>query len=997
MHRSFRALLTQTRLRPSFLHLPDSNSLIVPSMTSAELQTIEEVFHGALECDPHQMSAFLDARCAGDVRLRTEIEALLAGYQEQETSVETSIAALAANLVDNRERDSLVGQTLGHYRILKRIGAGGMGEVYLATDINVGRNAALKVLPTHLSQDTERLRRFAQEARAIAGLNHPNIMTIYEVGSHDSINCIASELIEGETLSQRQTRGQIPVHDAVEIAIQIASALAAAHSAGVIHRDIKPQNVMLRPDGYVKVLDFGIAKLAEGDVAGMSPPNDSSTLLETQAGSILGTVSYMSPEQAGGQVVDIRADLWSLGVVLYEMLTGQLPFPGKTARDVMASILEEEPLSLTPLLKDIRSELQQIITKLLQKNPDQRYQSANELVEALKQLRHRMELAAELEQTAPDAGSRLRRIRSPEGAAFICILSLLIIGLILWLRKPAIFSAPEKSIAVLPFENLGGHVENSYFADGMQDAILNDLAKVADLKVISRTSVMQYGSGRARNVRDIGRQLGVANVLEGSVQREGNRVRVNAQLIDASKNRQLWGQTYDRELSDMFVLQNNIAETIVDQLQAKLSQGEKKAIERAPTRDVNAFDLHTRAKTLLLATTLSSDAKADLLQAAELLNQAITRDPDFFDAYCDLAYTNDTLYFSGYDHTSARLGLAEAAVEAASRLDRDAGETHLARAWNLYSGYLDYDGALVELERARPKLPNASRILQLSGFIQRRQGHWTESTQNLERAINLDPLNVYTLQQIAISYDYLRRYADEESMLNRVLAILPDDIDTRIGLGWMELNRHANTASLHSAIERIRATNPAAMSRVADAWLMCALSEHNVDSVRDALMFAEEKPHVSSDNVALSRLFLEGVIARMINDDAKARAAFTAARAEQEKTVEAQPGYGPAMCLLGLIDAGLGRKEEALREGQQAVKLLPVEKDAINGSAMIKYLSVIAAWTGEKTLACEQLGKAIRYPGFLSYGYLKLLPFWDPLRGDPRFEKIVASIAPDGH
>jgi eukaryotic-like serine/threonine-protein kinase len=973
-------------------------------MTPGRLQAIEEIFYAALDCEPDQISAFLEIRCAGDEGLRTKVETLLASHREAATSVETSIAAVAANLIENEQRGSLIDQTIGHYKILKQIGAGGMGEVYLACDITVGRNAALKVLPAHLTRNAERLARFQQEARTVAGLNHLNIVTIYEVGAADTTRYIASELIEGETLHQRLARGRIEVKEAIDIAIQVASALAAAHSAGVVHRDVKPENVMLRPDGYVKVLDFGIAKLGESAFAETTADGAGSmTLAETNLGSILGTVRYMSPEQARGASVDKRSDIWSLGVVLYEMVTGCAPFTGNppsqsygagTLREAMAAILTMEPPSIRGSAPQAPVELQQIVTKSLRKNPEERYQSANEMLEALKVLRHKLEFTAELERSA-DRHPRLRWIRSPIAAALAVLAGALSLALSLyWLRNPATTEIPEKSIAVLPFENLSDDKQNSYFADGIQDELLSDLAKVADLKVISRTSVMRYKSGSARDVREIGHQLGVANVLEGSVQRSSNRVRVNAQLIDARTDRHLWAQTYDRDVADVFTVQSDIAKTIATQLQARLSPSEKAEIDRLPTSDLTAFNLYTHAKNLILETTLNSEAKADLLQAAELLNQAVTHDPSFFEAYCELAYTNDSLYFSGYDHTSARLALAEAAIQAAARLHPDAGETHLAQAWNLYSGYLDYDGALAELERARQSLPNDSHVFQLAGFIQRRQGRWEESTRNLERAIDLDPSNVYTLQQVAISYDYLRRYADEESALDRLLAIEPNDIDTRIGHGWVELNWHADTRPLRQTLNSIRVTNPAAMSRIADAWLLCALSEHDPDFARDALVFAEEKPHVSTDNVPLSRLFLQGLIARMTNDAAKARSAFTAARAEQEKAVQAQPNYGPAMCLLGLIDAALGRKDQALREGRRAVQLLPVEKDAINGPAMIKYLSVIAAWTGENNLACEQLATAIRFPSCLSYGQLKLLPFWDPLRADPRFEQIAASLAP---
>ena len=556
-------------------------------------------------------------------------------------------------------------------------------------------------------------------------------------------------------------------------------------------------------------------------------------------------------------------------------------------------------------------------------------------------------------------------------------------------------SAPfEKSIAVLPFENLSDDKQNAYFADGVQDEILTNLARVADLKVISRTSVMQYKSGVARNLREIARQLGVAHVVEGSVQRSGNRVHVNTQLIDARINRQLWGQTYDRHLADVFAIQSEIAKAIADQLQANLSPSEKAAIERPPTGDIIAFDLYTRGKNLLLTTSFSSSAGANLLKAADLLNQAVARDPSFVQAYCQLAWTNDLLYLFGLDHTPARLALADAAVQAAFRLRPDAGEVHLARAQDLYRGYLDYDGALAELEIARQTLPNDSRIFELKGYIARRQGNWEEAIRSLERAADLDPRNVDTLQQIALSYEALRRHPEEKLALDRALAIEPDNAETKVASAFVEVNWHADTRSLHQTIDSIRATNPAAMPGIAGDWLNCALAERDPVAAKNALIASGENPPLHDEAVHFNRPLMEGVIARMTKDAGKARVAFTAARAEQEKTVQAQPDYGPVLCMLGLIDAGLGRKKEALREGRRAVELLPVEKDAINGPLMIEYFAMIAAWTGDKDLACEQLATALRYPSSLSYGRLKLLPFWDPLRGDPRFEKIVASFAP---
>jgi TolB-like protein/class 3 adenylate cyclase len=591
------------------------------------------------------------------------------------------------------------------------------------------------------------------------------------------------------------------------------------------------------------------------------------------------------------------------------------------------------------------------------------------------------------------------RMRWAVTTAALLALAVIVAGVAMFSgnRVRSTLAAPEKSIAVLPFENRSEEKANAFFADGVQDEILTDLARIADLKVISRTSVMHYTSGIARNLREIGEQLGVAHVLEGSVQRAGNRVRVNAQLIDARTDRHLWAQTYDRDLADVFAIQSEIAKTIADQLQAKLSPREKTAIERPPTNDITAFDLYTRAKNLFLTAYGSTTGSADLLHAADLLNEAIARDPSFFDAYCQLAFTNYGLYSTGFDHTPARLAQADAALQAVERLRPDAGETHLARARHFYFGYLDYGGALAELEVARRIISGDPWVVALKGFIERRQGRWDESIRDLERSIELDPRNIHMLQQAAFSYQCLRRYPEAKSKLARVLAFEPNDAVARVSYAFVELDWKADTRPMHQAIDSIRATNAAAVPSIANYWLVCAMAERDGAAAQNALLTSGENAITTlgaSDNMNFNRSFIEGLIARLMKDEGKAQSAFTAARAEQEKVVQAQPNYGPGLCLLGLIDAGLDRKEDALREGRRAIELLPVEKDALGGIAIIKYFAMIAAWVGDKDLACQQLAIATQHPCDLSYGQLKLLPFWDPLRGDPRFEKIVNSLAP---
>jgi TolB-like protein/class 3 adenylate cyclase/Tfp pilus assembly protein PilF len=592
-------------------------------------------------------------------------------------------------------------------------------------------------------------------------------------------------------------------------------------------------------------------------------------------------------------------------------------------------------------------------------------------------------------------------VRWAEIAAALLVLGAIIAG-VFFARRPtnSAVRVLDKSIAVLPFENLSEDKANAYFTDGVQDEILTYLAKIADLKVISRTSVLQYKSGVARNLREIAQQLGVANLVEGSVQRSGNRVRVNAQLIDARNDAHLWALSYDRDLADVFAIQSEIAKAIADQLQAKLSPNEKKAIGQPPTTDLAAFDLYSRAKSLLLTANFSATVDSDVQKAIELLDGAVKRDPSFFDAYCQLARGHEFVYaVTESDHTPARLALAEAALQAAARLRPHAAETHLARAQYLYYGLRDYAGALAELEIARPALPNDPRLFELTGYILRRRGQQEEGLRNLERAVELDPRNVYTLQQIAGSYQFLGRYDESIGALDRALAIMPDQVEIRTTREEYYFYWKADTRPLRQMIDVILAQGPNAIVSSADDWFSCALAERDSAAAERALVALDDNPCWGEDAITLSHSFGEGLLARMNKDEARARSAFEAARAQQEKIVQAQPDYGPAFCVLGLIDAALGRKNPALGEGRRAIALTPLEKDVNSGSRVLQYFAITAAWAGDRELALQQLENGLRAPHasvMLSYGALKLFPVWDPLRGDPRFEKIVESLTPKG-
>jgi TolB-like protein/class 3 adenylate cyclase/Tfp pilus assembly protein PilF len=560
----------------------------------------------------------------------------------------------------------------------------------------------------------------------------------------------------------------------------------------------------------------------------------------------------------------------------------------------------------------------------------------------------------------------------------------------------ALAGIPEKSIAVLPFENLSNEKENAYFADGVQDEILTGLSRVADLKVISRTSVMQYKAGPRRNLREVATDLGVAHVLEGTVQRAGGRVRVNAQLIDARTDSQLWAERYDRDVADVFAIESELAGKIVAQLQAKISLSEKAAIEQKPTADLAAHDLYVRAKTLIATAVYNTPLQEGLFEAVRMLNQATERDPAFALAYYQLAHAHDLIYFAGLDHSPARLALADAAIQSLLRLRPNSGEAHLALAKHLYWGYLDYDRARKELSLAQKSLPNEPWAFVLAGYIDRRQGRWAESTKNLERAAELDPQNPHVLQQIAGSYDLLRRYADEARVLDRAIALTPKEegkAALRADRAQCELNWHADTRPLLSTIETILVEDSREVKNIAAYWLRGSLCERDFDGASRALA-ALPVAGCYQQTVPFPRTWCEGVVAQLRGDKAAAHAAFTSMRAEAVKLVAEQPDYPEGLCVLGMADAALGHKDDAIREGRRAVELLPVTKDAIAGALLVQNLALIYAWTGEKDLALEQLSVAARIPGHLSYGELRLHPYWDPLRGDPRFDKIVTSLAP---
>ena len=552
---------------------------------------------------------------------------------------------------------------------------------------------------------------------------------------------------------------------------------------------------------------------------------------------------------------------------------------------------------------------------------------------------------------------------------------------------------PDKSVAVLPFESIGKDKSDTTFADGVEDEIQTDLGKVAALQVISHTSTRQYPSRAERNLREIGQALGASHVVEGTVQRDGQRVRVTIQLTDTRNNRQVWGESYDRDIADAFTLESQLAETIVDQLEAKLSPEEKAAIEEESTADEVAHQFFVEGNALITAPLFNLQGIQNLFQAAELFGKAVARDPNYFRAYCKLASAHDQIYLNGPDHSTARRALADAAVKNAQRLRPDAGETHLALAEHLYCGYRDFDAARKELELARRSLPNNPSVFEFAGFIDRRQNRWDESTRNLLRALQLDPRNAYYLQQLAVSYQFLRRFEEAGGMVDRALAILPNDASVRIIRASYALHAAADSRPMHAVFQEVVDQNRNTATGVADEWFYLALCERDLTAANRAIAAMTAEGY-TNQGVPFPRAWCEGLAARMAGDAEKERAAFVEARAELEKTMSADAPHPEALCTLAMIDGALGQKQQAIREAQRGVELFPAEKDSLNGALAIEYLAVTYAWTGETDLALEALKKASTIPSDISYGQLRLHPFWDSLRGDPRFDQIVASLGP---
>ena len=719
-------------------------------MTEAQWQLVTEIFDSALRCAPEERRHFVHKACDDDKTVISEVESLLSSLEGAESFLETPAVAAVARGIEGETKHLERGQILGQYEIVEQIGEGGMGEVYLAKDKKLDRHVAVKVLNEKLSRDNANLQRFIREAKAASALNHPNILVIHEIAESRKAHFIVSEHIEGNTLREILRDKLLEVPGVIDVGVQIARALVAAHEASLVHRDIKPENIMIRPDGVVKVLDFGLAKLVEQknkSVLGLEDPTLQQNL--TAIGMILGTVAYMSPEQTRGDRIDARTDIFSFGTLLYEMLTGEQPFTGETASHTIIAILEQEPAPVSLFVNSYPPELERIIKKCLEKKVDNRYGLAKALLEDLEELKGELTFQSKLERNSGLNKNTKARTQ---------------------LIQPPIKADTEKrnSIAVLPFTNMSAESENEYFCDGLAEELLNALAKIEDLKVAARTSAFSFKNKNVE-ISKIGETLNVSTLLEGSVRRSGNRLRISVQLVNAAEGYHLWSESYDREMQDIFDVQDEITLAVVDALKVKLLGGEKAAILKRYTENPEAYDLYLNGLYHCYKWT-----DEGLRKSIEYFEKALEKDPQFAPAYAKIA---------DYYHFSSHIGLFspqnilpkwKAAALRALEIDNGLSDAHLAMAHIYFYYERDWARADSEFQQAVKLNPNSTYAHKHYGLFLASRERFEEAVTEGRRALELDPLSIAVNMVVGFIYLFANRLDDVQRVVRRMTELESD-------------------------------------------------------------------------------------------------------------------------------------------------------------------------------------------------------------------------------
>jgi len=864
-----------------------------------------------------------------------------------------------------------------------------MGEVYRARDTRLDREVAIKVLPDEVAADPRALSRFEHEARAVAALTHPNILALFDVGESGGVHYAVSELLQGQTLRLALAEGPIPVRRALDVALKISEALAAAHENGIVHRDVKPENVFLAPDGRVKLLDFGLAK-RDGS---RHDPNDTRSPTVTalsEPGGVVGTVAYMSPEQAKGHPVDFRSDQFSLGIVLYEMLAGARPFKGASAAEILAAVIRDEPESLEKVAPGTPAPVRLLIERLLTKEPDGRYDSTRDLVRELTTWKLHPSGAS---VSAPT----LKQPRRKAWLAFAAATALFVALFGVWRLAsragprpgPAAAKQPLR-IVVFPFENLGSP-DDAYFASGMAEEITSRLANVRTLAVISRTTATQYDR-KGKTVEQIGKDLGVSHVLEGSVRWDKSgggpgRVRITPQLIRVADDTHLWTDRYDRQLADIFAVQGDVADGVVRALNLTLAPRESAAARNVPTHDLDAYDLYLRALDL----ERQRQQRSVIAERIRLAGAAVERDPNFAEATALLSGARLMNYWLYYDRRESELERARVEAERSVALRPDSAETHTALGYYYYYGRLDYDAAVAEFEKALAIRPNDASAHAPIGLIRRRQGRMAEAESELRQALEGDPRNGTLSFNLGETQTLSRKYVEAVQTFQKSVSLNPRYASGYYYLAWAYVQWKGDvTAARHvleSASKAPGVEDP--YNGIAFYLFQTALMSRDWTEASRQLE-ASTSGAVSSQSRYIPASLLRGQLFSCMGRRDSAASQYEEARRHLETKIREAPEDARLRSSFGIALAGLGRMTEAVREGKRSVELMSPERDAFRGTHHAEDLALIYTMVGNQEDAIQQLDYLLSHPSWISVPLLRLDPRWDPLRKNPKFEALLA-------
>jgi serine/threonine protein kinase/lipoprotein NlpI len=763
-------------------------------------QQIESLFYAALACPPPERQRLLDQTCSRDAALRQEVESLIAAHDQAGSMISSPAVQRAAPLIAEDKSASLIQAALGPYRVLCPLGSGGMGDVYLAYDTRLGRRIALKLLPARFTADEERVRRFRQEARAASSLNHPNIITIHDIGEVDGRHYMATEFVEGKTVRQLIASGAISLSRSLDIAIQVAGALSVAHQAAIVHRDLKPENVMVRGDGIVKVLDFGLAKLTEW-IAPVHTEAATLALVDTDPGLVLGTISYMSPEQARGEAADPRSDIFSLGVVIYEMVTGGLPFKGESMVEVLYSVIHDEPPPLSESCPGAPATLERIVNRTLGKAPQDRYQAVGDLRADLAELKDELELTAEPRRgglLSRRAGARSRwaehRLSAKHRVGYASLALLLLAGIAGYLLLGD--HKAIESIAVMPFANESGDQGLEYLSDGITESIISNLSQLPNLKVMSRNTAFHY-KGREIDAQSVGRDLKVRALLTGRVTQRGDLLAFSIELVDARDGSQLWGDRYTRKLSDMLSLQSEISQTVSEKLRLRLTGDQRRSLARSYTSNSEAYQLYLKGRYHWAKRT-----RQEFDKAIELFGKAIELDPKYALAYCGLSDSWDRRGLGGDIPPREVWQKAKEAASRAIELDAGLAESHTSLAIVKMDYDWDFVGAESEFKRALELNPDyATAHLYYAGLMALMK-RFDEAFAENRRGLQIDPLSIFGDHSLGYFYLADRQYDQAIDQLKKTLELDPNLKGTHLLLSHI----YAGQRMYEEAMTELRAS-----------------------------------------------------------------------------------------------------------------------------------------------------------------------------------------------